>query len=156
MDVIVQGMLFRVLCMIIIALLPIKPNLQVFLIFLTDFIDCEYTKLFSKQTKICHTFQYQVLDKIVDIFTYMLVALLFNLHYYYYYLVFWRLIGVVLFAIFANSQWLIVFPDVFKEVWLYDTFIKKINATSFAIIYFAKNVFEYFWHTYQNKNNYIN
>lgn len=156
MNVIVQGMVFRVLCMIIIHALPIPTNIQVLLIFLTDFVDCEYAKLVSNQTtKICKTFQYQALDKVFDLFTYIFVAFLIKLPSLYFYIIVFRLLGVVLFLASTNSQWLILFPDVFKEVWVYNTFIEQVNAKSFAIIYFGKTLFEYYWHTYKNKNNYL-
>ena len=53
-----------------------------------------------------------------------------------------------------NSHWLIIFPDVFKEMLLYDWFISKLNIGNFNIIFISKIIFEYVWHNYMNNNNY--
>ena len=108
----------------------------------------------EKYNKICKTFEYQYLDKLADLLTYFILFIYLGLNPLYLILILSRLVGVIMFNFSLNSQWLVIFPDLFKEILLYEWFIDKINVNSFTIIYSLKLIFEYVWHNYQNKNNY--
>ena len=67
-----------------------------------------------------------------------------------------RFIGISLFYLLYHTIPLIICPDLFKEVLLYNWFIYPINTTNFSLIYLCKVIFEYLWHTYHNPNDYKN
>ncbi len=155
------GVITRLLLMSIILALPIDYRLKTILVFSTDLIDCWATKLvayFNKDIKdpwkLCKSYKYQSIDKAVDLFTYFIMYVYLGLSPIYLYLIIIRLIGITLFYKTLNSQWLIIFPDVFKELLLYDWFISKLNVTNFNVIFISKIIFEYVWHNYMNTNNY--
>jgi hypothetical protein len=148
-----QGFALRILFSILVLFLPFSSINKILLIFLFDSIDCKYSEFFLKNYP-CSTFLYQKLDKIVDLLSYLLIYLYFNLLSIYNIIILFRLIGVVLFYFTKNSKWLIIFPDIFKEVWIFETFISKITIYNLIIIIILKDIFEYVWHTYKNKNKY--
>ena len=54
-----------------------------------------------------------------------------------------------------NSEFLIFFPDLFKEILVFEYLFQSINPYIFILV-FLKIIFEIIWHTYINKNNYNN
>jgi hypothetical protein len=133
-------------------------RLKIILIFLTDFFDCWSSRLvalFTKETRdMCKSYNYQFMDKVIDLLTYFMVYVYFGLNPIYFYIIIIRLIGILMFYKTMNSRWLVLFPDVFKEILLYDWFIAKLNLTNFSMIFICKTIFEYIWHNYVNPNNY--
>jgi hypothetical protein len=150
----IYGFIFRIIISLLILLLPFSNVIKILLIFLCDHLDCSFIVYFSKYNKSCSTYLYQILDKIVDALTYLFVYYYFKLPNLYLYLALFRFIGVMSFGFTKNSKWLIVFPDIFKEIWIFDTFISNINIYNFALIYICKDIFEYIWHTHKNINKY--
>jgi hypothetical protein len=155
------GFITRLLFTGIIFFMPIDYRVKILLIFSMDFIDSWTTKLVAYYFNdvddplgLCHTFRYQSYDKWIDVITYFIVAVYFNLSPIYYGLVAIRLVGVLLFYKTLNSRWLIVFPDAFKEMLLYNWFVSDINLYNFNAIYFFKVGFEAYWHTYHNNTHY--
>ncbi len=155
------GFITRLLLIAIILSLPIDYRLKTILVFFTDFFDCWATKLVAHINKdiehpwkLCKSYKYQSIDKAVDLFTYFILYVSLGLSPIYLYIIIIRLIGITMFYKTLNSYWLIIFPDVFKEMLLYDWFISKINVVNFNIIFISKIIFEYVWHNYMNNNNY--
>lgn len=155
------GFITRLLITGVLLFMPIDYHVKTILIFGTDFLDCWTTKLMAylyndveEPLSLCHTFQYQAMDKCIDVFTYFLIAVYLKLSPVFFGLIFTRLIGTWLFLKTQNSRWLIAFPDVFKELLLYSWFISELTISNFNVIYFLKMGFEAVWHTYHNPNKY--
>jgi len=155
------GFIVRLLLVGVLFLMPIDYRIKTILIFGTDFFDSWTTKLIAyfyndveDPLTLCHTFRYQIIDKSIDVFTYFLIAVYLKLSPIFFGLIFTRLIGTLLFLKTQNSQWLIAFPDVFKELLLYSWYVSELNIYNFNAIYFLKMGFEAFWHTYHNPNRY--
>jgi hypothetical protein len=124
---------------------------KVVLIFLTDMIDCRTAKLLNYlndvDTKICRSFRYQVFDKVIDLLSHCLLYLYLGLSPIYLVFILWRLVGIVMFVATEEYSWLIMGPDVFRELLLFELFISpKLNITNVSIITLGKVIFEYFWH----------
>ena len=156
------GFIVRIIVSILLLVLPIDYRIKTIAIFATDFIDCAVSKLLGKidgiknYFKMCKTYRYQSIDKAVDLLTYFILYLYFGLSPLYLYIIILRFVGISLFYLTLNSHWLMICPDLFKEVLLYDWFIARLDATNFTIIFIAKIIFEYIWHTYQNNTDYKN
>ena len=155
------GFISRLLITGIIFFMQIDDRIKILLLLATDFLDSWTTKLVAyyyndveEPLKLCHTFRYQSYDKLIDVFTYLIIAIYFKLSPIYFALVAIRFIGVLLFYKTLNSRWLIAFPDAFKEVLLYNWFVSDINIYNFNAIFFFKVGFEAYWHTYHNNNHY--
>jgi hypothetical protein len=157
---ITNGLIIRFISTMVILILPIDYRIKTIAIFATDFLDCIFSKInaFYNQeqnyNKICKSFNYQIVDKVADLITYLIIYVYLGLNPFYLFLIILRLIGIILFYSTSNSKWLIICPDVFKEMLLYKWFIEKINYVNFTFIFSSKMLFEYIWHTYQNPNNY--
>lgn len=100
-----------------------------------------------------HCFTYQLMDKINDVFSYLIVYLWFNLDNYFLGFLIWRIIGVIIFGITKSSLPLIVMFDFMKEYLLYKYFFAN-NQTFLPIAIIAKIIFEYHFHTKVNKRHY--
>lgn len=158
------GFVTRLLLTAVILALPINNyHLKIILVFFTDFFDCWSTRLikhFNKYVdieetwKLCKSYKYQSIDKAIDLFTYFILYIYLGLSPIYLYIIIIRLVGIIMFYKTINSRWLVIFPDVFKEMLLYDWFVAKLNITNFSIIYISKTIFEYIWHNYINHNSY--
>jgi len=154
--------IFRILILFVVFLLPIQNNIKIILIFLTDFTDCWTTKLIDKiQNNIpirenhhCKQFSYQITDKVIDLLSYTLVCLLLPANPLYITMILYRIIGVSMFYKTRNSHWLIYFPDLFKEVIVYEMLVGPVTSHILLIIIAHKVIFEYIWHTYINHENY--
>jgi hypothetical protein len=161
-DYLYYGFLIRSVITGIIFYLPINIQLKIMMIFLTDSLDC--SNLFNKLYKtydpscncddLCKTYKYQSIDKAVDLFTYFLVYLYLGLPSLYMYIIFIRLVGITMFYYTLKSDWLIICPDLFKEVLLYSWFIADINPVNLTYIYVLKTIFEFIWHKYHNNTRY--
>ena len=155
-----SGFILRLLSIAIILTLPIDNKIKTIAVFATDFLDCWTAKGLGflhgveNPWKMCKSYRYQSVDKSVDLLTYGIIYVYLGLSPLYLYLILIRLIGISLFYLTLNSTWLILFPDLFKEILLFDWYVAKINTTNFSIIFAAKMIFEYIWHTYNNHNDY--
>ena len=152
----------RLITMLVIYYLPINNTIKIILIFCTDFLDCWTTKLIGQfkyriqffENQWCKEFSYQMADKIVDLLSYLLVIQLLPYNPLLIGIVIYRLIGVGLFYKTRDSSWLILFPDLFKEVVIYNLLFGSMTANMFLLIVVGKIVFEIIWHRYVNKNHY--
>jgi hypothetical protein len=110
--------------------------------------------VFIKNKKNLKSYCYQSSDKIYDCISYLLIFLFFKIdNSLLVFFVLYRIIGVILFTKTKNSVWLIVFFDFVKEYLLY-FYIFGNNNTYLPIFISCKILFEYYFHTYINPNNY--
>lgn len=128
---------------------------------MTDIIDGWIAKLiayinnkYPNSKSPCKEFKYQILDKTIDLLSYCLLYLYLGLNPIYLALIIIRFAGIALFYATLDSSWLIAFPDLFKEVLLYEWFVSKPNYINLSAITIFKIIFEYIWHNYTNHNNY--
>jgi hypothetical protein len=121
---------------------------------LLDFSDNILSILYSIQKgyiNICRCLsEYQITDKLNDLFSYFLVYIFFSLDYIFLIFLIWRTIGVVLFSFTKNVNYLIIMFDFMKEYLLYK-FIFGNNYFYIPIAILAKISFEYYFHLYENK-----
>ena len=99
-------------------------------------------------------FYYQYTDKICDSISYLLLYLFFKLDYILLLFILYRIIGVILFTFTKNSKWLIIFFDFAKEYLVYLFFFRN-NYQYLPFVILAKILFEYYYHTIHNHNNYM-
>ena len=152
----------RILFMLVIFYLPIHKNLKIILILAGDFLDCWTTKFIDYiqdgihplHNTHCKEFNYQITDKVVDLLSYLIVMLLLPPNPLYITTIIFRAVGVGMFYKTRNSHWLIFFPDLFKEVALFEIFVGTVTPHILLIIIGHKVIFEYMWHTYVNHRNY--
>lgn len=86
--------------------------------FILDSIDCNFFRILNKKYK-CRKedIDYQIVDKISDLYTYILFILLFNdrlgsvTKNIYYILLIWRTIGVVMFTMTRNKKYIVTHFD---------------------------------------------
>ena len=86
--------------------------------FILDSIDCDFFRILNKKDK-CRKedTDYQIADKISDLYTYILFILLFNdrldsvTKNIYYILLIWRTIGVFMFTITRNKKYIVTYFD---------------------------------------------
>ena len=146
---------FRLSVIFILALLPINIKLKCLLIFFTDWLDClpskltQYirTKNFNESLGICRSYNYQIIDKIIDLFSYYIIFMLLDLPFtsMYFILLFLRSIGVILFTKTSHSKYLVMFPDLFREVLIVSWTLGTSNPIIIATIV-IKIIFEYLLH----------
>jgi len=154
------GIIVRIILSLVLLLLPIDYRIKTIAIFLTDFTDCWTSRILAKNDKIinyikmCKSYRYQSTDKAVDLLTYILLYFYLGLSPLYLFIIILRIIGISLFLLLLQTIPLIFFPDLFKEVLLYNWFVGPIHYTNFCFIYLSKLIFEYYWHTYHNHNDY--
>ena len=98
-------------------------------------------------------YYYQINDKICDSISYLLLFLFFKLDYILLFFILYRILGVILFYLTKNSIWLIIFFDFAKEYLLY-LFIFGKNYKYILYFIICKIIFEYYFHTIINTNNY--
>ena len=128
-----------------------------------DTLDGRFIKLFiNKSNNIKHLrctglFNYQNSDKICDSFSYLLayifLTICFKVDNILLFLILYRIIGVILFSLTKNSVWLILFFDFIKEYFIY-LFIFSNNYMYIPLFILCKIIFEYYWHTVKNDNDY--
>ncbi len=155
-EYLVTGFILRIVTSGILLCLPINVNIKIFMIFLTDFLDCgKLLNYFYKSPcdKICKTYTYQSIDKFIDLMTYIAIYFYTGLQPLFMYIILFRMIGINLFYMTYNSDWLVVFPDLFKEVLIY-SWVYNLTPVKFAYIFVIKTIFEYIWHKYHNSENY--
>lgn len=124
------------------------------LLVLLDSTDSFLLKKIYKNNKKCtKTFDYQISDKILDSVSYVFLLFILpennNLKFF----ILFRLIGVILFYITKNSQWLIFFFDFIKEYLVY-LFIFGNNNVNLFFFITLKIFFEFYFHTFHNINSY--
>lgn len=152
------GFITRLVYIFTVYFLPIQNiGLKVVLLLCSDFLDCWTTKMLLGDfySKACKEFNYQVTDKIVDVFNYLIIIILLkDFDPILFSAIIIRILGVTFFYKSRNSHWLIYFPDLFKELLAYKYLIGPLTPLSIGIIYLLKTLFEYFWHTYINHTVY--
>lgn len=126
---------------IILILLDKLDNIETYYSYSTGSSDCSTT------------FDYQIKDKVVDIFSYYLVYIFFPLDINVLYLILFRSIGVLLFYLTKCSYWLVVFFDFIKEYLIY-IFIFKEDFTYIPFAMVGKILFEYIFHIQLHKKQY--
>jgi hypothetical protein len=103
------------------------------------------------------TFYYQINDKIVDLFSYLLLFFIIPLHTtnsnIIQILIIYRLVGIILFALTRVSIPLIIFFDFVKEYLLY-FYLFGNNNIYLPIFMVCKIIVEYILHSKINKVNY--
>jgi hypothetical protein len=136
----------------------IGNNLYILLPVLLSFLDTtdnlftrslKYKGSFNGCTK---TFDYQSKDKIVDVLSYFLSFGLFGDTNVLLLSIF-RAIGIALFYFTKTSYWLIFFFDFVKEYMFY-VYLFKDNFKYLPLAIIAKIVFEYYFHSFVNKQTY--
>ncbi len=118
----------------------------------TDNIHTYSLKYKGKENGCTKTFDYQIKDKIVDVASYFYTYSLFgdtNI----FYLSIYRLFGVLLFYFTKASKWLILFFDFVKEYMIY-IYLFKDNFTYLPFAVIGKIIFEYYFHSKHNKQEY--
>ena len=116
-----------------------------------DYIDNIFFKFNNK--KCSQMFHYQKYDKIVDIFSYILLLFIYYDDKLLLYFIIYRLIGVILFSLTKKSIYLIIFFDFIKEYLLYKHFYKNYNDKIYYFI-IIKIIIEIIMHKFINKHNY--
>lgn len=146
---------FRISVIFIIALLPINIKLKCVLIIFTDLLDCLPSKIlhyirkkdFKQSMSICQSYNYQVIDKIIDLFSYYIIFMLLDLPMtsFYFILISLRAIGIILFTKTGQSKYLVMFPDLFREVLIVSWTLGTSNPIIIATI-IIKIIVEYLLH----------
>jgi hypothetical protein len=95
------------------------------------------------------TYDYQIKDKIVDVLSYLILLFFYESDDYLKFFVFYRLIGVILYTLTKNSDWLIIFVDMVKEYMIYKYIFGK-NDSYLPILIFGKVLFEIYFHKMKN------
>ena len=88
-----------------------------------------------------------------DIFTYSLLLFVLPNDSVLKFFILFRFIGTVLFYVNRNSVWLIYFFDFVKEYLVYLYLFGK-NSSLLYFFVVLKIMFEFYFHTFHNKNNY--
>lgn len=102
------------------------------------------------QNKNCtKTYDYQTKDKIVDVISYLMLLYFYETDEYLKYFIIYRLIGVKLYVLTRNSDWLIVFVDVVKEYMIYK-YIFEENNNYLPFLILGKVLFEIYFHKIKN------
>ena len=105
---------------------------------------------FNDISKCTFSYHYQSLDKILDLFTYILLFTFYKNDKYLLLFVIWRSLGVLMNTLTGNRKWLVLFFDFVKEYLLYKYLFP--NTLSYLSIFvFAKIIFEYYFHVYRIK-----
>ena len=112
----------------------------------SDFSDNIITTIKNNYLKCTNTFHYQIVDKICDSISYLLLFVFFDLNYLLLFFILYRIIGVFLFWFTKNSWWFVIFFDFAKEFLLY-LFIFGTNYSYLFICIIFKITFEYIFHT---------
>ena len=120
---------------------------------LLDSIDSLPTLYFKQHNESCWNpctrfNYYQIPDKLVDLFSYILVYMLLDYDKYLLILITWRFFGVYLFANTHNRKWLIPFFDFVKEYLVYLYFFGY-NFKYIWIFFIFKMGFEYYLHNHR-------
>ena len=149
-----------IITIIIIYFLNIPIFMKILLIMLIDTIDCPKYVLKSEKWVNCDTSIYQKSDKIIDIICYTLLlfyiidngSLSVNYNYLIILLFIFRLVGLYLFIIKNNRNYLFYFPNFFLEISLilliidYFSIFKKYKLIIILLIIAYKIIFEYYLH----------
>jgi hypothetical protein len=122
-------------------------------LFLLDYCDGFWFKI-EKNTACVKTFDYQSHDKVIDLVSYVLLFIFFQLDYKLLFFACYRMIGVFLFIFTRDSIWLVLFFDLIKEYLLY-LFIFGNNYLYFPIMIILKIIFEFYIHKMYNSADYV-
>ena len=153
-----------IITIIIIYFLNIPIFMKILLIMLSDRIDCGVLALRfllkSEKWVDCDTSIYQKSDKMIDIICYTLLlfyiidngSLSVNYNYLIILLFIFRLVGLYLFIIKNNRNYLFYFPNFFLEISLilliidYFSIFKKYKLIIILLVFIYKIIFEYHLH----------
>ena len=135
----------------------IQKNILLFIALLLVLIDTTDSffikKIYKNNTKCTKTFDYQISDKILDSVSYIFLLFILPENNILKFFILFRLLGVIMFYFTKNSQWLIFFFDFIKEYLVY-LFIFGDNHVILFLFVLIKILFEFYCHTFHNKNNY--
>ena len=154
------GFIIRILLSLIVVFLSINVKLKVILLLLLDALDCATSKIIGwflsedDYISYCKEYSYQATDKIVDLWSYYLIFILLRLESPFFIPLFIRTVGVLLMTITKESKYLVYFPDIFRELVVFNMFI-PLNFITIITIIVLKTTFEFYWHNYVNKGRYI-
>jgi hypothetical protein len=150
-----QFAFLRFFLMFAISLVDINYKVKIGLYLLLDIIDCpNYMMNIS-----CNNSTYQILDKINDMISYVCIIFAVRKHMkiseYVYFALIYRLIGVFLHTFNNKRSTLVFYPDLFKELLLYNYYCDKMKIREdkkiIILILVLKIAFEKYWHF--DKNN---
>ena len=149
MDIFEIAFLSRILGTLIflLALRPyIKGNylLIAFVLYELDGIDSLITGLENKDN--VKTFAYKIHDKVADAISYFFAFMLFPIEKEYLYFLLYRVVGIILFGLTRNINWIIICPDMMKEYLVYSS-IYKGETSGFPLFIPVKMVAEKWMHT---------
>jgi hypothetical protein len=153
------GLFSRFIVNFLILGLPLTNGYKAILLILADVLDCNIVKVvkyfnnLKPDSSYCKHYLYQIGDKLLDSMSYVLIYKLLDLNPIYLFLIVYRLIGIYLFDRYQDSKYLIMFPDLFKEILAYDYYFGGFDK-GIALVVLLKIIFEIFWHTIINKNSY--
>lgn len=137
-----QGFVVRILVTLI-FLLAIRKNTINF----NAFLPFALTALDGIDSTFVHnyrSFSYKIRDKIADSLSYLFVCMLFPVDQEFLWAVMYRVVGVLLFGVTRNVDWLIAAPDLAKEMLLYRSVYPDLSA--FPVIFVAKMMYEAYHH----------
>lgn len=104
-----------------------------------------FDNVLLKDKKCTKTFNYQMKDKAVDVISYIMLLYFYDFDKYLKYFVIYRLIGVTMYILTRNSDWLIIFFDFVKEYMIY-RYIFGENNNYLLVSMIGKILFEIFYH----------
>jgi hypothetical protein len=148
MNTVIENQIFRIILTIITLIYLKSKNLKnIFIVLpliltILDLIDKFPNKIDSK------TFEYQSIDKINDLVSYIIAWYIFDLDSVFLVLCLVRSIGVFEFIRTKNTSSLILFPDVLKEYLVYRYFVPN-GFKYFPLVFIGKMGYEYYFHNYK-------
>ena len=95
------------------------------------------------------TYYYQIIDKIVDVISYLLLFVFFKLDMFLLFFVLYRIIGVIIFTLTRQKMSTVVFFDFVKEYLLY-LFVFGKNYAYLPFFICLKILYEYYFHMIHN------
>ena len=140
-----QGFITRILVTLI-FLLSIPKNVNLFLplsLIILDGIDSYYVRNVKNNYR---TFAYKIRDKIADSISYLFVFMLFPVGIEFLWVIMYRILGVILFGLTRQYQWLVIAPDLAKELLAYKVIYKQ-DLSVFPFVVGLKVVYEIHHHT---------
>ena len=95
------------------------------------------------------TYYYQIIDKIVDVISYLLLFVFFKLDMFLLFFVLYRIIGVIIFTLTRQKMSIVVFFDFVKEYLLY-LFVFGKNYAYLPFFICLIILYEYYFHMIHN------
>jgi len=147
------GAIGRVLILLTIHNLNLPIKIKFPLLLFSDICDTEITRYFTKSETYldAHTPLYQILDKLLDLLTYLVVwnlvknKLTKSETYIIFGTILLRLIGVLAYISKNKEEIYMYFPDLTRETLIFFALSFTISPLLF-VVWFGKIIFEYYWH----------